>query len=112
MTFFNPIVKSNHPFYEMNHSNLSFAFDLACALVYLIAAPLILLILFGPAIAKGIQKMQNEQESQRTLAEKSSRWRSFVNKIIYRKKICPRCKFINDNRDDYCKKCGTRLKIS
>jgi hypothetical protein len=95
----------------MNNPNISFAFDMACALVYLITAPLVLLVLFGPAIAKGIQKMQDERFGRTANAAKPSRWRLFKNKISPRKNKCPRCEFINDPQDEYCKKCGTRLKI-
>ena len=96
----------------MKVSDLGFAFDLACALIYIVAVPLLLVFLFGPAIAKGIQKMQAQRNGKISPSEKKNRKRTSFGKVANRKNKCPHCKFINDAQEEYCTKCGARLKIS
>ena len=64
---------SNHrvDFLIMNTSDIGFAFDLVCALAYIITVPLLLMFIFGPAITKGIQKMQDQRNGM-TSSGKSS----------------------------------------
>ena len=94
----------------MKVSDLGFAFDLACALIYIVAVPLLLVFLFGPAIAKGIQKMQAQRNGKISPSEKKNRKRTSFGKVANRKNKCPHCKFINDAQEEYCAKCGTHLK--
>jgi hypothetical protein len=44
----------------MHATEIGFAFDLVRALVYIITVPLLLMVSFGPAITKGIQKIQDQ----------------------------------------------------
>jgi len=95
----------------MKTSDVGFAFDLVCALAYIITVPLLLMFIFGPAITKGIQRMQDQRNGIINSRKKPNRWQQFLNQKFHLKNKCPRCNFSNDPKVDYCIKCGTRLKI-
>ena len=96
----------------MGTSDIGFAFDLVCALAYIIAVPLLLMFIFSPAITKGIQKMQDQRYGMPSSSKKPNRWQQFLKQKFHLKNKCPRCEFINNPEEEYCKKCGTRLKIN
>jgi hypothetical protein len=93
----------------MKTSDIGFAFDLVCALAYIITVPLLLMFIFGPAITKGIQKMQDQRIGMTSSKKKPPRWQQFLKQKSYRKNKCSRCEFTNGSEEDYCIKCGTRL---
>jgi len=95
----------------MKTSDIGFAFDLVCALAYIITVPLLLMFIFSPAITKGIQKMQDQRYGMTSSRKKPSRWHQCLKQMFHRKNKCPQCEFINGPEEDYCIKCGTRLKI-
>jgi hypothetical protein len=96
----------------MKTTDIGFTFDLICALIYIITVPLLLLIIFGPAITNGIQKMQDQRDGNVKLQNKPNRRWSFFNRLPGRKNKCPRCEYVNESQEDYCLKCGTRLHIN
>jgi hypothetical protein len=96
----------------MKTTDLGFAFDLICALVFIVTVPLLLMVIFGPAITKGIQQIQDERNGKTKNPEKLSRWRLNLIKLTIKKNKCPRCEFINEPKQEYCRKCGTRLHIT
>jgi hypothetical protein len=93
----------------MDIIDFGFAFDLVCALVFIIAVPLLLIFIFGPSITKGIQKIQDQRDGMTSSRKKPPRWLQFLNLKFRGKNKCPRCEFINSPNEQYCIKCGTRL---
>jgi uncharacterized paraquat-inducible protein A len=96
----------------MKTTNIGFTFDLICALIYIITVPSLLLIIFGPAITKGIQQIQDQRDGNVKPKNKSNRWRSFFNRLPGKKNKCLRCEYVNEPQEDYCLKCGTRLHVN
>jgi uncharacterized paraquat-inducible protein A len=96
----------------MKTSDLGFAFDLVCALAYIITVPLLLMFIFGPAITKGIQKMQDQRYGITSSRIKTPRWQQYLQQKFQHKNKCPQCEFINDPEEECCIKCGTQLKIN
>jgi hypothetical protein len=95
----------------MKTTDIGFAFDLVCALVYIISIPMLLLFIFGPAISKGIQQMQDQRDGIQKRTHKTNRLGTLFAKIPSRKNKCPRCEFTNKSREEYCIQCGTRLHL-
>lgn len=73
----------------MKTSDIGFAFDLVCALAYIITVPLLLMFIFGPAITKGIQKMQDQRYGMTSSRKKPPRWQQFLKQKFHRKNKCP-----------------------
>jgi uncharacterized paraquat-inducible protein A len=95
----------------MNTSDIGFVFDLICALAFIIGVPLLLILAFGPAITKGIQRMQDQRSGVNSSMKPPNRWQQFLKQGFHRKNRCSQCKYINDPEEEFCIKCGTRLKI-
>jgi hypothetical protein len=69
----------------MNTSDIGFAFVLVCALAYIIGVPLLLMFIFGPAITKGIQKMQDQRGGVNSSMKPPNRWQQFLKQRFHRK---------------------------
>ncbi len=95
----------------MKTTDIGFAFDLVCAFAFIVTIPLLLMFVFGPAITKGIQKIQDQRNGMTSSKKMPKRWQQILERKIHRKNKCSRCQFINPPEENYCIKCGTRLKI-
>ena len=91
-------------------TNIGFIFDLACALVYLIAVPLLLLIIFGPLMVRSLQKIQSQQKNQYRSTKPPGKLIQFFIKLFIVKNNCPRCGTKNPPDQEYCTQCGTSLR--
>jgi len=96
---------------SMKISDIGFAFDLVCALAFIIGVPFLLMFFFGPAITKGIQKIQDQRDGVNSSKKPTNRWQQLLKQKFHKKNRCSRCQYKNEPEEEYCIKCGTRLKI-
>jgi hypothetical protein len=72
-------------FLALKTSDIGFLFDLVLALAFIIGVPLLLMLIFGPAITKGIQKIQDQQNGVNSSLKPPNRWQQFLKNRFHRK---------------------------